>query len=251
MFLNTHTYFSLRYGTIAPNRLLEMANKLGIKAMAFTDINSTSSCLELVRLAKKFKIKPILGVDFRNGSNQKFILLAKNNKGFESINTYLSHFLHQSSFKIPKQSKYLKDTFVIYPFSKNLDFNLKPHEFIGVQKKDLGTLKFLNSTQLFSKMVVLQTVSFENKKDFNTHRLLRAIDNNTLLSKLPYSEQGNELNILLPVEILKKMFSEYPVIIKNTEALLEKCSITFNFSEDLTKNHIRHVKLWIIDCSKN
>ena len=236
MFLNTHTYYSLRYGTISPERLLTLAKELGIKAMAFTDINSTSASLELIRLAEKHKVKPVLGVDFRNGATQEFILLAKNNKGFESINTYLSSFLHQSNFRIPKQAKNLDDTFVIYPFRKLIDFELKAHEFIGVRKEDLHTLPFLKSTHLLHKMVVLQTVSFENKKGFNTHRLLRAIDNNTLLSKLPISEQGSDLDILLSIEILKKEFSEYPEIIKNTAHLLQQCCIEFDFSEDITNN---------------
>ncbi len=236
MFLNTHTYYSLRYGTISPERLLNTAKALEIEIMAFTDINSTSSSLELFRMAKKKDIKPVLGVDFRNGAYQEFILLAKSNRGFELMNVYLSEFLHQTNFEIPKQAKSIPDTFVIYPFTKKIDFELKPHEFIGVRKEDLHTLDFLKSPHLYSKMVVLQTVSFEDKKGFNTHRLLRAIDTNTLLSKLPASEQGSELDMLLPLKTLKKLFSEYPEILKNTNRLLEQCILEFNFLEGLTNN---------------
>lgn len=236
MFLNTHTYYSLRYGTIAPERLVLLAKEQGVEVMAFTDINSTSCSLELLRLSNKAGVKPVLGVDFRNGATQEFILLAKNNKGFESINTYLSAFLHQSDFTIPYRSKKIQDTFVIYPFSKHKDFELKPHEFIGVSKEDLHTLSFLKATHLYSKMVVLQTVSFENKRGFNTHRLLRAIAKNTLLSKLPITEQGSELDMFLPIGILKNLFSEYPEIIQNTEHLLGQCSIEFDFSEEVTNN---------------
>ena len=236
MFLNTHTYFSLRYGTIAPERLLLLAKSLRLDNLAFTDINSTSSCLELVRLAPKYKIKPVLGVDFRNSAQQEFIMLAKNNNGFEKINRYLSEFLHQTNFEIPKKAKSIEDTFVIYPFEKDINFELKAHEFIGVRKEDLRTLRFLKATHLLSKMVILQTVSFENKKGFNTHRLLRAIDNNTLLSKLPVSEQGNEYDMFVPEKLLKTFFSEYPVLIKNTTFLLEQCSIKFNFDDDNPNN---------------
>lgn len=236
MFLNTHTYFSLRYGTIAPEHLLSLGKSMGVGAMAFTDINTTSSCLELVRLASKYEIRPVLGVDFRNGAQQEFVMLAKNNTGFENINTYLSKFLHQIKFKIPKQAQSLPDTFVVYPFEKTIDFELKEHEFIGVRKEDLHTLMFLKSKHLYAKMVVLQTVSFENKKGFNTHRLLRAIDNNTLLSKLPVSEEGNAYDMFLPEKTLKAFFSEYPEIIQNTEKLLAACSIQFNFDDDEPNN---------------
>lgn len=236
MFLNTHTYYSLRYGTIAPERLLNLAKEHQVTQMAFTDINSTSASLELIRLAEKAGIAPVLGVDFRNGAQQEFVMLAKNNQGFENINSYLSGFLHQVAFEIPKQAEQLPETFVIYPFYKNIDFELQSHEFIGVCKEDLHTLRFLKSAHLLSKMVVLQTVSFENKKGFNTHRLLRAIDNNTLLSKLPVSEQGSELDMFLPVKTLKNIFSEYPEIVKNTAFLLGQCTVEFEFSEDITNN---------------
>jgi DNA polymerase-3 subunit alpha len=236
MFLNAHTYFSLRYGTIAPDRLLHLAKSLSVKVMSFTDINSTSSCLELVRMSSKYEIRPVLGVDFRNGARQEFIMLAKNNNGFENMNEYLSEFLHQSSFQIPQRAKKLTDTFVIYPFEKNIEFELESHEFVGVRKEDLRKLPFSRWKNRLDKLVVLQTVSFENKKGFNTHRLLRAIDNNTLLSKLPVSEQGNEYDMFVPEKTLKSLFSEYPEIIQNTEKLLEDCEIEFDFDGETPNN---------------
>ena len=41
MFINNHSYFSLRYGTVAPESILKMAQKKGIKTLALTDINNT------------------------------------------------------------------------------------------------------------------------------------------------------------------------------------------------------------------
>ena len=86
MYINTHTYYSLRYGSISPKALLQLANKNMVKSFALTDINNTSACLEVVRLAKKYHIKPVLGVDFRNGVQQEFVMLARNNNGFLNIN---------------------------------------------------------------------------------------------------------------------------------------------------------------------
>ena len=101
LYINCHTYYSLRYGTIKPERLLSLAKDKGIQTLALTDINSTSACLDFVRLSSKYDIKPVLGVDFRNGARQQFILLAKNNQGFQHINTYLSAFLHDARLKSP------------------------------------------------------------------------------------------------------------------------------------------------------
>jgi DNA polymerase-3 subunit alpha len=236
MYLNCHSYYSLRYGTIKPEQLLAIASENGVQTLALTDINTTSACLDIVRLSKKYKVKSVLGVDFRNKAQQEFILIAKNNNGFQNINVYLSKFLH-NDLKIPQRpDEILDDCFVIYPYQKGKNFKLKSNEFLGISPKDLNHLKFSKWNQFREKLVVLKTVSFQNKKGFNTHRLLRAIDNNTLLSKLPKSEEGNENDIMLPYDQLCQTYSEFPKLIDNTEQLLANCSIDFNFENNAPKN---------------
>lgn len=236
MYINCHTYFSLRYGTIKPKDLLTLAVEKGIQTLALTDINNTSACLDFVRLSIEKKIKPVLGVDFRSGAKQQFILLAKNNKGFQNINTYLSTFLYDASLKIPDVSAELDDTFVIYPYLHGKRYDLSDNEYIGISPQDFNKLKFSKWNKQREKLVMLQTVSFQNKKGFNTHRLLRAIDNNTLLSKLSPEEQGSETDQMLCYEELTMLYEEYPELITNTERLLAACHIDFDFSQTTPNN---------------
>ncbi len=236
MYINTHTYYSLRYGSISPEGLLQLVKKNKVQCFALTDINNTSACLEVVRLATKYDIKPILGVDFRNGVQQEFVILAKNNNGFLNINNYLSALLHQSKFKVPVQAPFLKDTFVIYPFGKQIQFELQEHEFLGISPFQVNHLLFSKWRKRLNKLVVLQTVSFQNKKGFNAHRLLRAIDNNLLLSKLTKIEQGREEHTMLPLATLKTYFTEYPQILQNTQNILDRCSIHFDVVNATPKN---------------
>ncbi len=237
MYLNCHTYYSLRYGTIKPERLLAIAAENGIQTLALTDINNTSACLDFVRLSSKYKIKPVLGVDFRNGVQQRFILIAKNNEGFRQINSYLSAFLHDRELEIPEIPECnLDQCYVVYPYHPKKTYALKSNEFLGIKPQQLNKLKFSKWNTHRSKLVVLQTVSFENKKGFNTHRLLRAIDNNTLLSKLPNTEQGQQTDIMLPYEELCEAYEEFPELITNTTRLLKHCHIDFDFSQTTPNN---------------
>jgi len=235
MYLNTHSYYSLKYGTIAPEALLQLAFQHNITAMALTDINSTSANLDFVRLAPKYNIKPVLGIDFRNGAQQQFVMLAKNNEALQQLNKYLSEFLHLDKITIPKRAKYIADTFVIYPY-QNRVIDLQENEFMGVKASDLNQLKFSEWRLKQEKLVVLQTVSFQHKKGFNTHRLLRAIDNNVLLSKLPKSEQAETSDLMISEKELKAVFEEYPQIIENTQRMLCHCHISFDFSKNAPKN---------------
>ena len=237
MYLNCHTYYSLRYGTIKPEQLLAIASENGVQTLALTDINTTSACLDIVRLSKKYKVKPVLGVDFRNKAEQQFIVIAKNNQGFQNINAYLSKFLHNQDLKIPERpDDVLEDCFIVYPYQKGKHFELKQNEFLGITPKDLNQLKFSKWNEHRDKFVVLKTVSFQDKKGFNTHRLLRAIDNNTLLSKLSKSEEGHVNDIMLPYDELYQLYKDYPSLLKNTEQLLNTCSIHFDFENPQPKN---------------
>src|SRR5690606_1075729 len=166
MFLNCHTYYSLRYGTLKINELLKSGQENAAVSMALTDVNSTSACLEFVRLSSEYNIKPILGVDFRNGAKQQFIMLAENNEGFYNINIYLSEFLQKQSedktVEIPSKAKQLPNTFVIYPFASFETDTLSENEFMGVKIDDLNRLKFSPCKNRHNKLVVLQTVTFQN-----------------------------------------------------------------------------------------
>jgi len=147
----------------------------------------------------------------------------------------LSEFLHLDKITIPKRAKHIPDTYVIYPY-QNTVMELHENEFMGVKPSDLNQLKFSEWRLHQEKLAVLKTVSFQNKKGFNTHRLLRAIDNNVLLSKLPKSEQGEVSDVMISEKALKDIFEEYPQIIENTQRILDNCHINFDFSKNAPKN---------------
>jgi DNA-directed DNA polymerase III PolC len=244
LYLNTHTYYSLRYGTFSPKKLLQLANKNGVSAFAITDINNTSACLEIVREAPKYNIRPLLGVDFRKGIDQKFIAIAKNNNGFEEINRFLTSVLHQEKGTglegkmLPDIAPDFKDVFIIYPFKKGVSYTLNSNEYLGVTPSHISYLQLKKIDT--SKCVILQTATFRNKKDFNAHRLLRAIDNNTLLSKLPESEQANPDNKMLPLDELIKIYEDLPAIISNTKKIIADSEIFFDFSESAEPQNQKH-----------
>jgi len=238
MYLNTHSYFSLRYGTFSLEKLLETAQESGVKALALTDINISSCCMDFFRMAPKYGIKPILGVDFRNSAVKQFIMLARNAEGFTQINHYLSKLLLKSEAVIPDRAPLLSNTYVIYPFKKieKADWQLKANEFIGVAPQELNQLRFSKWKNQLHKLVILHPVSFLGKTSFNMHRLLRAIDKNVLLSKLPKEEQAEEWHQMLPVEKLREKFRDFPEIIKNTENLLDSCEVKIDINGSTPKN---------------
>ena len=231
MYLNCHTYYSLRFGTFSEAELLELAAKSGIKSLALTDINNTSACLNFIRRSKDFDIKPIVGIDFRNGAKQLYVGIARNNQGFFELNRFLS--IHSHGKKpLPETAPKFENAYIVYPFEQVMKLELKhfaASEFIGVSIEDLKRLPFNNYRKLEDKLVVQQQVTIRNKQDFNAHRLLRAIDKNTLLSKLDISEECSINDRMLPLDELKEAYQLFPNILDNTERLMSECHIDFEF----------------------
>lgn len=241
MYLNCHSYFSLRYGTLAEEQLLELAKTNGVTSLALTDINNTSACLNFIRKAQEASIKPIVGIDFRNGMEQCYVALARNNDGFLELNNFLSQHLHEKKSFLAEAPAF-KNVFVIYPFETAVTLrktDLLPHEYIGVSLRNISRLPFSLYKNKLEKLVILQPVSFTCKRDFNLHRLLRAIDNNCLLSKLPKEEEGDPWEMMVDLEKLKNTFAEYPQIIENTKYLAESCSIHFDFSKNRQPQNLK------------
>ena len=116
MYINCHTYYSFKYGTLSVAQLLAQAQQLGVTQFVLSDINNTSAVLDFVRLSKKYNIKPIVGIDFRNGVQQQFIGIAKNNDGFAALNNYLSASSVSGKTILPDYFPASDDCFIVIPY---------------------------------------------------------------------------------------------------------------------------------------
>ncbi|MEJ2004849.1 MAG: DNA polymerase III subunit alpha, partial [Cyclobacteriaceae bacterium] len=228
--INCHTYYSFRYGTIPIRELLKLAVEKNIRTLALTDINTTAACLDFVRLSEQYSVRPVLGIDFRNGAKQLYVGLARNNEGFRELNDFLSRHLHTKE-ALPETAPVFTNCLVIYPFTNIPKRELRDYEYIGICRGDTGRFPFSPWKDRLEKVVVMQPATFRSKADFNAHRLLRAIGNNTLLSKLPKSEEGDPGDVLLSESELHEIFGAWPEVINNTLKLLECCSIDFEFGD--------------------
>jgi DNA-directed DNA polymerase III PolC len=234
MYLNCHSYYSFKYGTMSVKQLLTQAQQLGITSMVLTDINNTSGSLEFIREATKYNVTPIVGIDFRKGVQPHYIGIAKNNAGFLELNQHLSACL-SGQLTLHAQAPVFQNSYVIYPFNSIHPKQLQEHEYIGVKISDLNKLLFSEFRSYVHKLVVLHPVTFRDKKDFNAHRLLRAIDNNTLLSKLAVTEQTNENERMLEEAALLKCYEHYPQLVFNSKKIMDTCEIQFEFGASKNK----------------
>jgi len=100
-----------------------------------------------------------------------YIGIAKNEEGFFELNQHLSHHLHTQE-EFGSKAPEFKNAFIIYPFSSSINIDsLEENEFVGIASQDLVRLKFSSLKEKQEKLVVMNTATFRNKRDFNAHRL--------------------------------------------------------------------------------
>jgi DNA-directed DNA polymerase III PolC len=269
MYLNCHTGFSFKYGTLPIKTLFEEAKRCQVHKLALTEINNTASYLEMLRICNehrlhengltKFGKEPYplelaVGIELRIENDFLYIILAKNNHGFEVMNRFLSyHNREQKPF--PFRAPEMKETFIVYAYGAVEPGQLKENEFIGVRQQQLVAYGADPLREEYKhKFVLLHPITFlpphkkvdeRTKKekltwrDFNTHRLLRSIANNTLLSKLPEHHQASKEEYMLPEQELSRQFSSFPELKKNAQRLLDQCSIDCEPGKDKNKKIVR------------
>jgi DNA-directed DNA polymerase III PolC len=240
MYLNCKTFFSFKYGTFSTRELIDTATALGITALALTNINSTCNSWEFVKLCREQGIKPILGVEIRNEDELLYILLAANNTGLAWINKFLTeHFVGKKPFPLIDDNIVFFsescDGYVIFPFGRKSPGSLKANERIGVLPAEISRLYNVDFGRYQQQFVIRQPVTVQDKKRFNLHRLLRAIDKNLLLSRLPVSAQCEPDEMFRSPSELLNEFRQYPFIVTNTYKLVDSCELEMDFKADKTK----------------
>lgn len=224
MFINAHSYYSLRYGTLSPQGLVKTAKKWGIATLVLTDINNTSASFAFIKACKMQGIKPVLGIEFRRAGKLCYIGIAKNNEGFYELNQFLSqHSLQRKA--LPVVAPPFQHAFIIYPQVPKPIAHLTANEYIGIRPEQINTLFSSPLKKHLDKLVALSPITFLDTKGYNIHRILRAIDLNTIITKLTKQDIAAPSEVPSTPDAIKKVYQLYPQIIDNTEALIGACSI--------------------------
>ncbi|WP_407404611.1 DNA polymerase III subunit alpha [Chryseobacterium sp.] len=235
MYLNCHSFHSLRYGTLSVERLVERAHDLGVSSLALTDINTVTAIYDFKKECEKYGIKPIVGVEVRKENQLLYITIAKEFGGIGEVNKMLSEHLCDGA-ELSEKAPDFENIFVIYPIH-NIPENLKDNEYIGIREEEITLLVRTEFQNLIPKMLILQSVTFMTKKEYHLHRILRAIDGNTLISKLKEEEICSKYDYFRSPNAILMAFKGYPTLLANTRNLMERCSFDFDFKKVRNKKN--------------
>lgn len=216
------------------NNLVLQAQKFGLAQLVLTDINNTSAMPVFVKACIAAGIKPIAGIEFRNGNKLLYIGIAINNTGFEQLNRFLSNYLLESE-PLPERPPQLSNVYFIYPFGLFEPNNLAPNEFTGIGVSDINKIWSSKYNLKPHKLVALHPVTFSSDNGYFIHQNLRAVEYNTLITKLKPEFLAARNEHFIDPHLLSIAYNGYPDIEKNTNEILNQCSISFDFGTPKNK----------------
>ncbi|MCB0644830.1 MAG: DNA polymerase III subunit alpha, partial [Phaeodactylibacter sp.] len=235
MILNCKSRHSLRYGTFPPEELARMAKNLGYEAAGLTDINTVTGVYDFIKACETVGIKPVIGMEFRRnrGGELLYIGYARNTEGFRELNAFLTQHNLQK-LDLPDTPPAFDHANIVYPFKGKVDRGLRPGEYWGIRFSALNHLHRLSKKDL-SRAIILQPVTFKSPEEYDFHLVLRAIENNVLLSKVKQFGTAQADEFPVSVDVLLRHFSPFPQLALNTQVFIEQCNFQFDFKSPKNK----------------
>ena len=215
--------------------LVEQAAGKALPVLALTDINNSTGTMDFIKACKERGVHPIAGIEFHDGNKLLYTGLARNNKGFRELNEFLSE-CNINKKPIPPDPPPFLNAYVVFPFGRKTPTQLLDNEYLGIRPSEVRKLISSPFRHRGEKLLINQPVTFGGRDDYSIHTHLRAVDNNTLLSKINREHLAAKDEHFLTMDKLLEAYRSYPEIIRNTESVIGDCQIGFDFSTVKNKN---------------
>ena len=120
------------------------------------------------------------------------------------MNHHLTQYLKHPTYD-QLVNHHFSNCFIIY-YLHNYPEILKEDEWVGVGIEDVKSVIHHKEDHPMYKLVSLQAMTFVSKREYNMHRLLRAIELNQLLSKLSNEDVASENDVIIGLMLLIKSY---------------------------------------------
>ena len=220
--LEVKTSYSILSSLNRIDKLTEKAGKMGYFSLAITDVNNMFGVYEFYQSCKKNGIKPIIGMEVV-GSNDRFILLCKNNDGYRNL-IKLSTIISEKGFVLDDLKEYVDNLILIMPYcSYNANIvNMFDDYFIGYS--NLEEKNNINGRQVF-----ISDLSYIDSEDYKYLDFLFMIRDDKKLGEVQLGTyKGKHL-------LSKEDFDTFvdDNVLFNMEYIVNTCNVNLEYQEGL------------------
>jgi DNA polymerase III alpha subunit len=232
-----HSNYSLLQGTITIDSLIDFAKRYKCGYISLTDTNGMHGLIRLAQKAEAEKIKPILGavIDDPEDSKLNAVFLAKNNEGYSELCRLISARKLKEKFSLIEEIKRRSGNMFVLTSSIellkkiNVTIEVKKNifaELIVTEGKKSHTRKLYD----FAKEKNFQVVAshpayFEKPEDFNLHKVVTAIRENSTFENVDKNNLADKEYYLKPPKEFEKTWRALPEALWNMEYIAQNCNV--------------------------
>lgn len=216
--LSAISNFSILRGVLSPQKICEIACEMGYESLALTDHNNLYALPEFLRWCKEYRLTPIIAAELVTSGGEA-LLYAEGNRGFSNLCRVISEYHCRKDFSLvssvsagPDGIHAVCDALPLIDSLKSVlpvYYRMRRPKIppLSVRKEDIPC-------------IIAPAMVFSSDTDFQVHRLLRAIDNNTTLSRLTEADVFHPDALFMP---RKKLFDRFEVFDYAIEATEKFC----------------------------
>ena len=229
--LHVHSNYSFGRGANSIEEICKATKQIGVENLAITDINGIYGLVWFLQAAKEYGLNPIISAELQN-SLERCVIIAKNKKGYATLCRILTAKHCEKNLDLSNSMFQMHNDIVVISDSVSL---LKRLKQIGceVYAEIIPHRNFEKMLQ-FSRESNIPPVAtgdayFIKNEDWKIHQLLRAIDLNTTLTRIPDKELASPNAYLKSPGEMASLFPNCPEAIENSFKIAQKCSFDLNF----------------------
>ncbi len=240
--LQVRSHYSLMRGAMSLEGLCAAAAGRGMRAIACTDIDGLYGAVRFREIALASGLRPVLGAEVtapeprRLRAGERATLLVKTREGYANLCRILTRRHLDPGFSVLEALR--GDTHGIVVLSPSLavlraalearpprDLYLALGSSASPSAAE-GTFERLRAARrLGIGPVAVNDVHFVDARDFDLHRLLRAIALNTTLDRVPPEELASPQAWLKPPAEMERAYPHCPEAVAATARIAEECAL--------------------------
>ena len=230
--LTVRSYYSLMWGTCSPQKLCTAAKKRGYNRLALTDTDNLYGLWPFLKSCKQSGITPIVGAELTDPvCGYRAVCLVENDQGYRNLCRLITRRHSDERFDLKSALPAHAAGLVILTQSNEL---LLPWYEAGltiaavVPRKPTNAALRLRQVARHLGVPLAATPGsfFLDPEDAEIHRMLRAIDLNTSLSRLISKDAAPLDAWLAPPAEYAERFGIWPEAVQATAALAERLTFT-------------------------
>ncbi|NNL75594.1 MAG: DNA polymerase III subunit alpha, partial [Desulfobacterales bacterium] len=230
--LTVRSYYSLMWGTSSPEEICAVAKQLGYNRLAITDTNNLYGLWPFLEACKRTGMTPIVGAELTDcASKRRAVCLVENDEGYRNLCRLITRRHSDDIFNL--KSAIVKHSKGLVVLTQNRELLSNWHE-AGVtvvaaieQKPDSAGFRLRKTASRHGIPTVATPGSFFlNPDDIKIHRMLRAIDLNTSLSRIDPKDTASSSAWLASASVYDRYFDIWPNAVTDTEKIAERLTFT-------------------------